>query len=279
MRHESLSSNVRDHERAAFRWLGEASELDLEVDEQGVAAAPSMGEDLVGDPREFGHDAEFLRAGEAAAHDLAGLDERVVLGVVLDEELDHARHDDGAASDAGHALDERAGRDAADDDLERDHRGAPDAHLVVVVVLASAEIVGRQTAEVQQPEDARGRDRREAALSFDRVAARAVAGGDVVELRDDEETSECSGLSCRTLVFPRATSRPLFMSPPTPAVAGTRETVDTLDEGARAFRRVADIARRVEQRARLGRIEQRGDARIVGEQRGSGLSPPRASAS
>ena len=44
--------DVRDHERAAFRWLGEASELDLEVDEQGVAAAPGMGEDFVGDPRE-----------------------------------------------------------------------------------------------------------------------------------------------------------------------------------------------------------------------------------
>ena len=130
--------DVGDDERAAVGGRGETAELDLEVDEQRVATAPGVREYFVGDAGEFGHNAELLRRREAAAHDLVGLDERVVVGVVLEEELDHPRDDDGAARDAGHALDERAGGDAADDDFERDHRRAPDAHLVVVVVFAAA---------------------------------------------------------------------------------------------------------------------------------------------
>ena len=47
----------------------------------------------------------------------------------------------GPARDPGFALDERTGRDAASDDLERDHLRAPHEHLVVVVVLAAVRVV------------------------------------------------------------------------------------------------------------------------------------------
>ena len=57
----------------------------------------------------------------------------------------------------GLRLHERAGGDAAHHDFERNHLRAPHEHLVVVVVFAAAQIVRRQAAQIEQPEDARGR--------------------------------------------------------------------------------------------------------------------------
>ena len=119
--------------------------------------------------------------------DRFGLDQRIVVRIVLEEELDHARHEDRAARNARAAPHERAGRHAANHDLERNHLRAPHEHLVVVVVFAAADVVRRHAAQVQQPEDARGRLGGDAALAFDLVAPRAVAGGDRVHLLHDEQ--------------------------------------------------------------------------------------------
>ena len=89
-----------------------------------------------------------------------------------------AKH--GALFDAGVALEIRTGGDAAHDDLDRDHLATAHDHLVAVFVFAAAEIVGRQTARVEQPVDARRRQRGEAAFALDGVALRAVARGDAV---------------------------------------------------------------------------------------------------
>ncbi len=86
----------------------------------------------------------------------------------------------------GIALDKRSGRDAARNDLERNHVASPHDHLVVVVVFAAVEIVGRQAAKIEQTEDSRGRLRGKPALAGNLVAPSAVARGDVVHLRDDE---------------------------------------------------------------------------------------------
>ena len=136
--------------------------------------------------RHLAHDAEFLRRRDAARDDLIGLDQRIVVGVVLEEELDDARNEQRPAGEPRIALDERTRRDAAGHDLERNHVCAPHDHLVVVVVFAAGEIVRRQAAQVEQPEDARGRLRGEAALARDHVAARAVAGRNLIGLLDDE---------------------------------------------------------------------------------------------
>ena len=109
-----------------------------------------------------------------------------MVGVVLEEELDHARNQQRAARDPGLALDERARRNAAHDDFERNHLRAPDEHLVVVVVFAAVEVMGRQPAQIEQAEHARGRLRRDPAFARDLVAPRAVAARRSIDLLDDE---------------------------------------------------------------------------------------------
>ena len=79
-------------------------------------------------------------------NDPFGRDQRIVVGVVLEKELDDPRDEQHSARDPGIAFDERAGRDAAGHDFQRNHVCAADDHLVFVVVFAAVEVVRRQTA-------------------------------------------------------------------------------------------------------------------------------------
>ena len=101
--------------------LDQPTELDLEIDQQRVATAPGVREDLEDDPRDLAHRSELLRRRDAARDDLVGLDQRIVVRIVFDEEFDHARDEQRTARHAGLALDERARRNAAHDHFERDH--------------------------------------------------------------------------------------------------------------------------------------------------------------
>ncbi len=187
MRHESLSITSAITSDPLPSPLAMPAEFDLEIDEQRVAPAPRVREDLVRHAREFAHRAELLRRREPARDDLVGFDQRIVVGVVFEEELDHARHEQRAARDAGLALDERAGRDAAHDDFERNHLRAAHEHLVVVVVFAAAEVVRRQAAQVEQPEDARASSWPRSGPCLRSSSRRAPSPArDRVELRHDE---------------------------------------------------------------------------------------------
>ena len=219
-----------------------------------------MRENLVHDARDLAHHAEFLRRRDALRDDRIGLDQRIVVGVVLEKELDHARDQDRAARDARPALHERAGGDAAHDDFERNHLRAPHEHLVVVVVFAAADVVRRHAAEIEQPEHARRRLGGDAALAVDLVAARAVARRNRVHLLHDEQI----GLTLGFEQHLRLAARDLA-----PFLHGA--TSRSLRGCAAASRRARTGAsptcvRRIELRAHFGRIDVFHDALVAREQ-------------
>ncbi len=79
---------------------GQPPELDLQIDQQDVALTPRMRENIEGQPREFGHNADFLRRREVAGDDLIGRNHRIVRRIVFEKELDDARNEQRAALQA-----------------------------------------------------------------------------------------------------------------------------------------------------------------------------------
>jgi hypothetical protein len=137
-------------------------------------------------PRELRHRTDLLGRSDPARDDLIGRNHRIVRRIVFEKELDDVRHEQGSARQTGIALGKRSGRYSAGDDFQRNHIGAPDDHLVVIVVLAAVEVVRGQTAEIEESEDARRRLCGQSALAGNLVTPRTVARGDLIGLRDDE---------------------------------------------------------------------------------------------
>ena len=218
-------------------------------------------------------------------NDPFGRDQRIVVGVVFEKELDDPRHEQHSARDPGIAFYERSGRHAAGHDFQRNHVCAAHDHLVVVVVFAAVEIVRRQTAQVEQPEDARGRLRGQPAFAGDLVAARAVAGRNLIGLRDDELGGLTRGprrapWSCRERSrFPYSfvpsihwLRHPVRASLPPVAGKVPKPSIRSASSRARAGA-VPTCFARIEQPANLGRVDQRGQ-RPISRQAGARAGCP-----
>ncbi len=135
----------------------QTSEFNLEIYQQYVAPPPRMRQDVERQTRHLGHRGNLVGSGDIGRDDLVGTNERIVIGVVLHEKLDHPRSQQHPARYRRVAFDERTGCDTANDHFERQHIAAAYDHLVVVVVFTAVEIVRRQSAEIEQAEYARGR--------------------------------------------------------------------------------------------------------------------------
>jgi hypothetical protein len=192
-----------------------------------------------------------------------------VRGIVFKKEFDNSRNEQRAALQTRIALDKRAGGDAARDDLQRYHRAAAHDHLVRIVVFAAAQIVRRQTAKVEQSEDAGGGLSGKPSFSADDVTARAIAGRDIIGLRH-HELLRLAWVLVENLRFTARYFAALIHRKLLDAHFGLArkrlQGVDAIGEQARALRRGADVDAGIEHAANFGRIDARRKLGILAEQ-------------
>src|SRR5215203_2401503 len=133
--------------------VGVSPKLDLEIDELHILLRPGSLQRLEDAPADLGEAVDLISRCHAVGHDPIRVDERVVIGVILEEELDHSRVESRAFRDVI-ALQVRAGGDATHHHHERDHVAAADDHLVRG---RGIDEMSRDTGGAKKPENvARG---------------------------------------------------------------------------------------------------------------------------
>ena len=129
--------------------IGVSSELDLEVDELHILLRPGGLQRLEDLSADVGEAVDLIRRRHAMGHDPIRVDEGVVIGVILEEELDHRRVESRPFRHLV-ALQVGAGGDASHHHLERNHVAAANDHLVSG---GGVDEMGRDTGRAKKPEN------------------------------------------------------------------------------------------------------------------------------
>src|SRR5215213_6135128 len=116
-------------------------------------------------------------------HDPIRIDERVVVGVILEEELDHGWVESRPFRNVI-ALQVGTGGDASHHHLQRDHVAAADDHLVRG---GGIDEMGRNAGGAKEPENIARGPATEGTFSRQAIAASAVSSRDVVLVNDDRQ--------------------------------------------------------------------------------------------
>ena len=110
--------------------IAEHAEFEFEVDQQQACVVEQLAQDVVDLERQLLHARQLLGGAPAERHDVGFVDERVALGVVLEEQLEGVRVELHALFDA-QALDQTAGSVVTHDAFDRDHVELLDQDFVV----------------------------------------------------------------------------------------------------------------------------------------------------
>src|SRR5476649_83934 len=82
-----IVDHIGDHQLTLGLTTHDTTELNLEIDEQRIAPAPGMRENFVRHACKLADRAQFGWRREAARNNFFGIDERIVIRIVLEEKL------------------------------------------------------------------------------------------------------------------------------------------------------------------------------------------------
>ena len=162
--------------------VGRLAELQLEIDQLHSALQEELLKVIVHAEGVVGNRVHVLAGGPAAGQDVVFVDHRVAQRVVLVAELDRRAVEVRALGHA-EALGEGAGRDVADDDLERHDLHLPDQRVALGELLDKVRGNPRLVGQLLHQEV--GHAVVDHALAGDRALLQAVEGGRVVLVGDD----------------------------------------------------------------------------------------------